>query len=58
MAIKHPENNVVDKSAKAKLNWNIGKIIITNTKYGAKFADNLSRDIFIGVPGYSGLFYS
>jgi len=27
------------------LYWNIGKIIIENTAYGAKFVENLSRDI-------------
>jgi predicted nuclease of restriction endonuclease-like (RecB) superfamily len=36
--------------------WNIGKIIIANTKYGAKFIDNLARDIqkdFSNLKGYS-----
>jgi len=36
--------------------WNIGKIIIANTKYGAKFVDNLARDIkaeFPNVKGFS-----
>ncbi|MDR2898398.1 MAG: PDDEXK nuclease domain-containing protein [Spirochaetaceae bacterium] len=36
--------------------WNIGKIIIANTKYGAKFIDNLARDIkteFPNMKGYS-----
>jgi len=36
--------------------WNIGKIIIANTKYGAKFVDNLARDIkaeFPNTKGYS-----
>ncbi|MCL2590476.1 MAG: PDDEXK nuclease domain-containing protein [Betaproteobacteria bacterium] len=38
------------------LYWNIGKIIIENTKYGAKFIDNLAHDIhseFPGAKGYS-----
>jgi hypothetical protein len=38
------------------LYWNIGKIIIANTKYGAKFIENLARDIreeFPTVKGYS-----
>jgi predicted nuclease of restriction endonuclease-like (RecB) superfamily len=38
------------------LYWNIGKIIIANTKYGSKFVENLSRDIkaeFPHVKGYS-----
>ena len=38
------------------LYWNIGKIIIANTKYGAKFIENLARDIkaeFPGAKGYS-----
>ena len=38
------------------LYWNIGKIIIENTKYGAKFIDNLARDIkseFPNAKGYS-----
>ena len=36
--------------------WNIGKVIIANTKYGAKFIDNLARDIkvdFSNAKGYS-----
>ena len=36
--------------------WNIGKIIAANTKYGAKFIENLARDIkaeFPDVRGYS-----
>jgi predicted nuclease of restriction endonuclease-like (RecB) superfamily len=36
--------------------WNIGKAIIDNTKYGAKFIDNLARDIqkdFPNLKGYS-----
>ena len=38
------------------LNWNIGRIIIANTKYGAKFTENLAIDIkqaFPNVTGYS-----
>lgn len=27
------------------LNWNIGRVIIANTKYGAKFIENLAKDI-------------
>ena len=38
------------------LNWHIGRIIIANTKYGAKFIENLAKDIkqaFPNVTGYS-----
>jgi len=38
------------------LYWNIGKIIIANTKYGAKFIENLACDIkaeFPNAKGYS-----
>jgi predicted nuclease of restriction endonuclease-like (RecB) superfamily len=38
------------------LYWNIGKVIIANTKYGTKFIENLSRDIKLDFPkakGYS-----
>jgi len=38
------------------LYWSIGKIIIANTKYGAKFIENLARDIkteFPSAKGYS-----
>ncbi len=38
------------------LYWNTGRIIIENTKYGAKFLDNLSRDIrseFPDIMGFS-----
>jgi len=38
------------------LYWNIGKVIVENTKYGAKFIDNLARDIkseFPNLKGYS-----
>jgi predicted nuclease of restriction endonuclease-like (RecB) superfamily len=36
------------------LYWNIGKVIIDNTKYGAKFIDNLARDIKIEFPNAKG----
>jgi len=39
-----------------ELYWKIGKIIISNTKYGSKFIDNLARDIkqdFPNIKGYS-----
>ena len=36
------------------LYWNIGKIIIENTKYGAKFVENLSRDIRSDFPNSKG----
>ena len=39
-----------------ELYWNIGRIIIANTKYGAKFIENLARDIKLEFPeakGYS-----
>ncbi|MCL2344140.1 MAG: PDDEXK nuclease domain-containing protein [Firmicutes bacterium] len=38
------------------LYWNIGKVIITNTKYGARFVESLARDIKLDFPdakGYS-----
>jgi predicted nuclease of restriction endonuclease-like (RecB) superfamily len=38
------------------LYWNIGKVIIENTKYGAKFIENLANDIkaeFPNAKGYS-----
>ncbi len=38
------------------LYWHIGRVIIENTKYGAKFIENLARDIkfeFPNVKGYS-----
>ena len=38
------------------LNWHIGRIIIANTKYGAKFIENLAKDIkqaFPNITGYS-----
>lgn len=37
-----------------ELYWNIGKIIISNTKYGSKFIDNLSRDIALEFPNIKG----
>ena len=39
-----------------ELYWNIGKIIISNTKYSTKFIGNLTRDIkqdFPNIKGYS-----
>ncbi|MCL2092805.1 MAG: PDDEXK nuclease domain-containing protein [Treponema sp.] len=39
-----------------KLYWNIGEIIIINSKYGSKFIDNLARDIkrdFPEIKGFS-----
>ncbi|MCL2110944.1 MAG: PDDEXK nuclease domain-containing protein [Clostridiales bacterium] len=36
------------------LYWNIGQIIIANTKYGAKFLDNLSKDIMLEFPEIKG----
>ena len=38
------------------LYWNIGRVIIENTRYGAKFIENLARDIkseFPNAKGYS-----
>lgn len=38
------------------LYWTIGRIIISNTRYGAKFIENLARDIrsaFPNIKGYS-----
>ena len=37
-----------------ELYWNIGRIIISNTKYGAKFIENLSRDILLEFPDAKG----
>jgi len=37
-----------------ELYWNIGQIIITNTKYGAKFIENLSQDILLEFPNIQG----
>ena len=34
--------------------WNIGKMIIANTKYGSKFIDNLSKDIQSEFPNIKG----
>ena len=36
------------------LYWTIGKIIIANTKYGAKFLQNLSKDIMLEFPEIKG----
>jgi len=36
------------------LYWNIGNIIIANTKYGAKFIENLARDIKLDFPNAKG----
>ena len=39
-----------------ELNWQIGRIIIANTRYGAKFIENLAKDIkqeFPNITGYS-----
>ena len=37
-----------------ELYWNIGTAIIANTKYGAKFVENLSRDILSEFPSIQG----
>jgi len=37
-----------------ELYWNIGQVIIANTKYGAKFIENLSRDILLEFPDIRG----
>jgi len=37
-----------------ELYWSIGQIIITNTKYGAKFVENLSHDILAEFPDIRG----
>lgn len=36
------------------LNWNIGRIIIANTKYGTKFIENLAKDIKLAFPNVKG----
>ena len=36
------------------LYWNIGNVIIANTKYGSKFIENLSRDIQLEFPDIQG----
>ncbi len=36
------------------LYWNIGKIIIDNSRWGNKFVDNLARDIKIELPNIKG----
>ena len=37
-----------------ELYWNIGKIILANTKYGSKFVENLARDIKTNFPDTKG----
>jgi predicted nuclease of restriction endonuclease-like (RecB) superfamily len=37
-----------------ELYWNIGQIIIANTKYGTKFIENLSQDILSDFPDVKG----
>ena len=37
-----------------ELYWNVGKTIIANTKYGAKFIENLSKDILQDFPDVKG----
>ena len=37
-----------------ELYWNIGQIILANTKYGAKFVENLARDIKLDFPDAKG----
>jgi len=37
-----------------ELYWSIGKTIIANTKYGARFIENLSRDILLDFPDIQG----
>ena len=37
-----------------ELFWNIGKVIIENTKYGNKFVENLARDIKMDFPNAKG----
>jgi len=37
-----------------ELYWNIGNTIITNTKYGTNFVENLSRDILSEFPNIQG----
>ena len=34
--------------------WNIGKVIIENTKYGSRFIENLARDIKLDFPNAKG----
>jgi len=36
------------------LYWNIGRIILSNTRYGAKFIENLARDIKLAFPNIKG----
>jgi predicted nuclease of restriction endonuclease-like (RecB) superfamily len=37
-----------------ELYWNIGRVIIANTKYGANFIENLSKDILSEFPDIQG----
>ena len=37
-----------------ELYWNIGNVIIVNTKYGSRFIENLSRDIHLEFPNIQG----
>ena len=37
-----------------ELYWNIGKMIIANTKHGTKFIENLARDIRLAFPNVKG----
>ena len=39
-----------------ELYWNIGRIIISNTKYGAKFIETLSKDIKMSFPNAKGYY--
>jgi len=36
------------------LYWNIGRLILSNTRYGAKFIENLARDIKLAFPNIRG----
>ncbi len=36
------------------LYWNIGRVILSNTRYGAKFIENLARDIKLAFPNIKG----
>ena len=37
-----------------ELYWTIGKVIVDNTKYGAKFVETLSKDILSEFPDIKG----
>jgi len=56
MRIKHAQYKAAMGANKElmELYWNIGKIIIDNTKYGAKFIENLSMDILLEFPDIQG----